>query len=679
MSNELELFTTPKSTEITNNSKITQNNSQKKEAESLFDKFLTKAKTDIENVENETKSNVKEVKKDTNTDKSEKTDTSKTEAKNETKTDTTKTDATKTDAKTTSLMDRLIQETKSNVKEVKKDTNTDKSEKTDNSKIEAKTETKVTSLSDSLIQDTKSNVKEIKKDTNTEKTEKTDNSKTEIKTETKVDTKTTSLINNLVQETSENTIEVKKDSLTQNKDKLDSLKKNLPINDIKSGEINVKTDSKSENKIDNVKNSTQSELNNLPNKKVEKEVINQKTSNENADIKNQKDLNLNKPLSREKIEKQVVNNINENSKTTLENDSSKTLNPEIKNQKVGNDLSKLNVETKNEKTTLSNETPSEDKNTKNESLIDKLLKENGSKKESTSTQQLIKPNVSNSVELSKSKNDLLTNIYMSTQKKSVNVKKLETKHEGVEIAKNATTTKEVEQSAKVLNLGLEKVEVKIEKSVEPQNETKLSSTFERLSMIKNGTSDSKDSKDSSEEKFKDEKGSFLIQNKKLDEKFLDSKLVNLTVSSAAAQTIQNRIIGARQHMSTMMSDLARVMYENYNPPVTAFRVNLNPSALGNIAILIRGDARNNSLSISMKSSNNSTKENLVENQSMLKDSLFKSFAGGATSFDLDFGSYEGDNTPSENPNMNQNKEFSSETISANNKREETEVKDSKYM
>ncbi|RXJ75227.1 hypothetical protein, partial [Arcobacter sp. F2176] len=71
------------------------------------------------------------VKKDTNTDKIEKTDATKSEAKTETKVDTTK-----TDAKTTSLMDRLIQETKSNVKEVKKDTNTDKIEKTDATKSE---------------------------------------------------------------------------------------------------------------------------------------------------------------------------------------------------------------------------------------------------------------------------------------------------------------------------------------------------------------------------------------------------------------------------------------------------------------------------------------------------------------------------------------------------------------
>ena len=583
MSNELELFTTPKSTEITNTPKITQNNSQKKEGESIFDKFLSKAKNDIENAENETKPNIKEVKKDTNTDKIEKTDATKSEAKTETKVDTTKTDA-----------------------------------------------------------------------------------------------KTTSLTNNLTQEISTNNVEVKKDYISQNKEKVDTLK-----NEVKnaSTNIDVKIDSKSENKTENITKNIQSDLNNLSNKKVEKEFVNEKIVNVNTAAKDQKGLNINKSLSSEKIDKQVVTNIEEKFKPTLESDSLKNINKEVKNEKVSNDLSKLNSEPKTEKNILTSEKilSSEDKDIKKESLIDKLLKENDSKKETIPTQQLIKPTASNSSELSKSKNDLLTNIYMSTQKKSVDVKKLETKHEGVEIAKNATTTKEVEQSAKVLNLGLEKVEVKIEKSIEPQNETKLSSTFERLSMIKNGTSDSKDSKDSSEEKFKDEKGSFLIQNKKLDDKLFDSKLVNLAVSSAAAQTIQNRIIGARQHMSTMMSDLARVMYENYNPPVTAFRVNLNPSALGNIAILIRGDAKNNSLSISMKSSNNSTKENLVENQSMLKDSLFKSFAGAATSFDLDFGSYEGDNTPSENPNMNQNKEFSSETISVNNKIEETEVKDSKYM
>ncbi len=31
----------------------------------------------------------------------------------------------------------------------------------------------------------------------------------------------------------------------------------------------------------------------------------------------------------------------------------------------------------------------------------------------------------------------------------------------------------------------------------------------------------------------------------------------------------------------MMSDVARQMYENYKPPVTVFRINLNPGDFGN--------------------------------------------------------------------------------------------------
>ena len=58
-------------------------------------------------------------------------------------------------------------------------------------------------------------------------------------------------------------------------------------------------------------------------------------------------------------------------------------------------------------------------------------------------------------------------------------------------------------------------------------------------------------------------------------------------------------------MATMMSDIARQMYENYKPPVTVFRINLNPVDLGNIAILMKND-KNNGLSISMNISNPTT-------------------------------------------------------------------------
>lgn len=48
----------------------------------------------------------------------------------------------------------------------------------------------------------------------------------------------------------------------------------------------------------------------------------------------------------------------------------------------------------------------------------------------------------------------------------------------------------------------------------------------------------------------------------------DDTLIN--VNSPLSYNIQSKIIGAKQQMATMMSDIARQMYENYKPPVTQF-------------------------------------------------------------------------------------------------------------
>ena len=63
--------------------------------------------------------------------------------------------------------------------------------------------------------------------------------------------------------------------------------------------------------------------------------------------------------------------------------------------------------------------------------------------------------------------------------------------------------------------------------------------------------------------------------------------VSVNVNSPLSYNIQSRIIGAKQQMSMMMSDIARQMYENYKPPVTVFKINLNPLELGNISILMK--------------------------------------------------------------------------------------------
>ena len=129
----------------------------------------------------------------------------------------------------------------------------------------------------------------------------------------------------------------------------------------------------------------------------------------------------------------------------------------------------------------------------------------------------------------------------------------------------------------------------------------------------------------------------------------------VTVNSPLSYNIQSKIIGAKQQMSTMMSDIAKQMYENYKPPVTVFKINLNPLELGSIAILMKTD-KNNALSISMNVSNNTTLDALVENQNILRNSLNKTFDEN-TKVNLDFSSSNQNNNQSNNQNNqgNQNR------------------------
>jgi flagellar hook-length control protein FliK len=105
----------------------------------------------------------------------------------------------------------------------------------------------------------------------------------------------------------------------------------------------------------------------------------------------------------------------------------------------------------------------------------------------------------------------------------------------------------------------------------------------------------------------------------------------------------------------MMSDIAKQMYENYKPPVTVFRINLNPLHLGSIAIMMKND-KDNALSISMSVSNNSTLDAMVDNQNVLRNSLNKTFED-TTKFNLDFNSNEQNNNQSSNNNQSGNRKF----------------------
>ena len=100
-----------------------------------------------------------------------------------------------------------------------------------------------------------------------------------------------------------------------------------------------------------------------------------------------------------------------------------------------------------------------------------------------------------------------------------------------------------------------------------------------------------------------------------------------------------------------MSDVAKNMYLNYKPPVTAFRINLNPLNLGSIAITMKSNKATNSISVSLNMSQNSTMETFTDNKNVLQNALNKMFTSD-TSFNLNF-SMQGDDS---NNNFEQFKE-----------------------
>ena len=99
----------------------------------------------------------------------------------------------------------------------------------------------------------------------------------------------------------------------------------------------------------------------------------------------------------------------------------------------------------------------------------------------------------------------------------------------------------------------------------------------------------------------------------------------MTAPKDLTPNLQNKIIGAQQKMGSFMSEVARNMYLNYKPPVTAFRVNLNPANLGTISIMMKANKIDNSLSVSMNLSNSNTMEAFTENKVALQSAIQKQF------------------------------------------------------
>ena len=244
--------------------------------------------------------------------------------------------------------------------------------------------------------------------------------------------------------------------------------------------------------------------------------------------------------------------------------------------------------------------------------------------------------------------DFISSIYLGSQKNKINNQSLFNKNEAISILKDGNSMQAVKTSAEMLDLGLENMDIeqnidieKVEiKKTDIDSLTKKN-LIDNLFLEKNVKS--QDVKNLITQSI--EASSALLENSL---NLAEDATVN--VNSPLSYNIQSRIIGAKQQMSAMMSDIAKQMYENYKPPMTAFRINLNPLELGSIAILMKND-RNSGLTISMNVSNNVTLDTMMENQNMLKNSLNKTFDEG-TKINLDFSS-SNQNSDNQSSNSNQ--------------------------
>ena len=272
------------------------------------------------------------------------------------------------------------------------------------------------------------------------------------------------------------------------------------------------------------------------------------------------------------------------------------------------------------------------------SLMDQLIQSNSKKDITAKIEEAVSLNPQSIEQTNKNSKELASNIFLADQKNSLNNQLLFNKNEAINILKNASGIEDIEKSANILDLNANNLEV--EQNISSENLTDLSVDEKEILDRKNILNSILNEKDVRSVDVRNLITNSIEASKALLEdtiNILDDKI--LDIQPNLVNSIQSRIVGAKQQMASMMSDVARQMYENYKPPVTVFRMNLNPGDLGTISVLMKQD-KSSGLTINMSVSNIATLELLMENQNMLRNSLAKTFNDNAN-FNLDFSKGEG--------------------------------------
>ncbi|HJE03315.1 MAG TPA: flagellar hook-length control protein FliK, partial [Aliarcobacter thereius] len=296
-----------------------------------------------------------------------------------------------------------------------------------------------------------------------------------------------------------------------------------------------------------------------------------------------------------------------------------------------------------------------------ESLINNLQKvdsSNEAKKQSL-MDSLISQSLNNSEEIEdieenkvdENSSKLKTSSFLNEQESRVNKQLLFNKNEAMSILENAKSIEDIKHSATILDLDAN--EINISKEIEKNSLKTLileKENLDRKSIL---------------ETFLNERNIRSIDVRNLITNSIEASkaLIEGSLNFKDDTTIDfthnitnhfaTKIVAAKQQVNSMMSDIARQMYENYKPPVTAFRMNINPENLGSISVLMKSD-RSSGLTISLSVSSLATLELLMENQNILRNSLSKTF-NDSSSFNLDFKQGGDSNSQNSHSSKEQNK------------------------
>ncbi|MFW2558028.1 flagellar hook-length control protein FliK [Aliarcobacter butzleri] len=516
--------------------------------------------------------------------------------------------------KSLSLLDRLIIEAKGELSEDKTVSNNSLNKPNENLKNEPKLDDKSSKESDIEIVGEKtvdiSTEENVKEDTSLEEnSEKTENTKNPILPN---DTQ-------IKEETSNNSSAIIKDNKIQNE---------VINNEIIKTEISKEENKKNTTKKDNILNI-------------------EKNQQKNEDIKADNELKIDNKASLDSNFKELQETVTSEGDTVIKSDNTQTSNDANKT------IDNLFIPTTEDGKPILENNQSEEKVEAKKSLMDYLIEKNSQK-------NILEVQDTKVTNLSKDESvvskDFVSNIYLGEQKNSMVNQFLFNKNEALKLLQNGSISLEdIEKSANILNLELDDVSVEQDTTIQTLKNAKqdldLSSEKKNIldAMLSEKNIRSADIKN------------LITQSVEASSALLDNTLnvsgdVTVDINPTLLNNIQSRIIGAKQQMSQMMSDVARQMYENYKPPVTVFKINLNPVELGSISILMKND-KNNGLNISMSVSNMTTLDTLLGNQDLLRNSLAKTFNEN-TQFNLDFSSSNQNNRGNEQQSSNkQNRKF----------------------